>query len=140
MSVDLQRLVDLDDRYLDQVPFGRNRFLRIAGIALFGLAAQMVASKTVYATHQGPSPCYGFNLCDCCSGASCCLPGCCRVRTDQYHQHCSSQTQCWYVCSSGTMYQCCDYHYNCGSTPCSQCGYDDGWPYHCICKGNVGTC
>jgi hypothetical protein len=135
MSDNVQRLVDLDDRYLAQVPFGRNRLLRTLGLALFGLAVQMAVPRAVHA--DPPYPCEGFEPCSCCSGASCCAIGCCSV---QSHTHCRSGGQCWYVCLGGTaLYRCCDYHYNCGSLTCGDCGSRGSWAYHCICRGYIGT-
>ena len=49
MSVDPRPFVAGEERHLRLVPFGRNRFLRTAGIALFALAIRLVAPRTALA-------------------------------------------------------------------------------------------
>ena len=128
-----RRSVDLDEHDLAKVPFGRNRFLRALGIALFGLTVQSILPQTVAAA---PYPCFGYPTCSCCSGHNCCASGCCAVTG---HSHCPGGGQCWYVCTGGGMFKCCDYHYGCPSN-CSTCGSANPYTKHCICSGIVSVC
>lgn len=108
-----------------RVPFGRNRALALVGGVLFSAALQLTAPKLARAGHGAdPYPCAGFGACHCCSGSTCCEGGC--SWPGGSHTHCSSGTQCWYVCSSeNDLYKCCDWH----ST--EQTRNDNG---HCICR------
>lgn len=110
----------LTEEELSRVPLGRNRFLRVAGAALFGLTTQLVAPQAAEAD-CAPYPCHGYCQCSCCSGYDCCSS--CTRRPG----YCTTQTaNCWYVCDGGyILYLCCDYN-------------DNGNPGSpCICRGFV---
>jgi hypothetical protein len=125
---DVRRLVDieadLDDGLLSQVPFGRRRFLRTLGLALFGVATGMVASQQAAGAAPTPSPCYGFPRCPQCkkrgSRIVCTHPKC-----GPTAGYCPGGTGCWTNCYNGTLYNCCDYTYN--NKPC-------------ICSSPMGAC
>lgn len=97
---------DLDEQQLSRIGFGRNRFLKVAGGALFGLVAhQLIAAEPAYAATCGnSSPCGPSPLCCCCSGNTCCSGGC-----HQRVGECPSGGQCWNVCSFGRIVRCCDW-------------------------------
>lgn len=106
-----------------QVPFGRNRLLKLFGAGLFGFAAQMVVRRNpAWAGHQPPmGPCYTYPRCHCCSGSTCTCSTC-----GYYHyEGCPTGGQCWSACYSNCVWNCCDWMYTSGST----------WK-HCLC----GTC
>jgi hypothetical protein len=90
---DVRRLVDieadLDERYISQVRFGRSRFLRTAGLALFALATGLVAESEAQAA---PTP-------EGCRNATCH-----RNHTGGYH--------CWRTQVGCKIYKCCDWRYN----------------------------
>jgi hypothetical protein len=137
MLVDVRKLVDLDEESLTKVPFGRNRFLKGLGIALFSAAVNLALPKEAKATHNcNVTPCFGFCLCDCCNSltAECCESGCCPVVT---HSHCPGGGQCWTTCYGTQLWRCCDYHYGCMGS-CDGCA--DGWPNHCLCRAWLGSC
>ncbi len=103
---------------------GRNRFLAILGGGLVAGATKLAITTTpAYAAHgPSPSPCYGFGLCHCCSGSSCCQSEC------YYHgtEGCPGGGQCWSTSvpvggGCYDVYYCCDYSVN----P----NHD-----HCICR------
>ncbi|HEX2296418.1 MAG TPA: hypothetical protein VHN37_14065 [Actinomycetota bacterium] len=130
-------MTKLEDSILARVRFGRNRFLKLAGTGLAGLAVQVFVPKQALAAHGNiPQYCSGFGVCHCCSGTECCESRCSWPSTP--HTHCSSGGQCWNVCtapscsepcaSTGTLYRCCDWH-------CGDCNQG-----HCICRANIGTC
>lgn len=124
MSVDPRPFVAGEERHLRLVPFGRNRFLRTAGIALFALAIRLVAPRTALAA---PWPCDGgadYNTCPCCNNADCCENGCLPT-----WNLCPGGTHCWYKVIVGTgTYQCCDWIRNNGSGP------------YCICMKKICSC
>lgn len=100
----------------------RSRFLRWCGAGLFGTAVTLFLP--VPAAEAALAPCYGYPLC---------VGGCCRSDLVNCDPHCAagylgcpSGGACWYVCSGGTRYRCCD----CKCSGCSAC----------ICKYVVGTC
>ena len=132
MSEQIRQLVDLNEQALSQVRFGRNRFLRAAGAALFGLAIRMVAPRPLYAHPNNasppPYPCVAFHPCPACSGTTCAVSGC---TWHGWHSHgCSSGQQCWYTCAvEGYIYKCCDWHHP-----------TLGWQDLCICSAWVGFC
>jgi hypothetical protein len=105
----------LDEGQLSQVPFGRKRFLRTLGLALFGVATGMVASQKAAVAAPTPAPCYGFPRCPQCkkrgSEIQCTHPNC--GPTSGY---CPTGTPCWRTCYNGTLYNCCDWTYN--NKPC----------------------
>jgi len=116
MSVDIQRLIDPEDRYLAQVPFGRNRFLRALGVALFSLATRLVTPEIAHASHNtNVYPCFGYGLCHSCNGGTC---NCCGCYYPPYLD-CPSGGQCWYSCHATThqVFRCCDWNVP-GDNPC----------------------
>ena len=117
---DVRRLVDieadLDERYISQVRFGRSRFLRTAGLALFALATGLVAESEAQAAPT-PEGCRNAPGCDKCEGSKCTLSGCTKAYTCRDHH-------CWRTRVGCKIYKCCDWRYN-GEV--------------CICRGFVGT-
>jgi hypothetical protein len=117
---DVRRLVDieadLDDRQLSQVPFGRRRFLRTLGLALFGVATGTIASQQAAGAAPTPAPCRGFPRCPQCKPVGneirCTHPNC--GPTANYCRE--TRTACWQTCYNGTLYTCCDWTYN--NKPC----------------------
>lgn len=112
MTDEIRRLVDLDNHTLARVPFGRNRFLRALGVALFSLAARLAAPRLAHAYHGStPYPCTNLNECHCCSGSNCCTTSDCGGNDCRYlfHLGCPGGGQCWYTCVSEGLYQCCDW-------------------------------
>jgi len=124
MSEEIRQLIDLDNRSLGIVRFGRNRFLRALGIALFGFVVQMVAPQLAYAHHGSPpGPCYAYGVCHCCSGTTCCSTGC------HYPGWlgCPGGGQCWWSCQTPNQFwKCCDWR--------------DGDGNECICAKKVSAC
>lgn len=106
---------------------GRSRFLKLAGVGLFGAAVTVLLPnppRAMGACGPEPLPCYGYP--QCCSG--CCLPNKCDPHCNQGWLGCPTGEQCWYTCSAGgIMIKCCD---------CSECSSCE----RCICRFNVGTC
>lgn len=112
MTDQIRQLVEPDERILARVPFGRNRFLRALGVALFGFAVQMIAPQPVYASHAPPpAPCFGYHPCQKCSGSTCISDAGCQWHTGHSHG-CPSGGQCWYTCAGGLTHKCCDWHEN----------------------------
>lgn len=118
--------VGLDDARLRQVRFGRSRFLRYLGAGLVGVATSIAARSPAYAYHGAvPTYCYGYGVCHCCSGSTCCQSNC----VGHSHSHgCRSGTQCWTTCVNAgggcvNCYRCCDWH---------------GGTHLCICRGYLG--
>lgn len=149
MSVEMERLVDLDERDLALVPLGRNRVFRTLGVALFGLAVAMVAPKAVSADQPPPGPgggCFGWEPCRYCAGDAytyggwqCTASGC---APPGYDLGCPGGGQCWNSCYSGSIYQCCDWY-----DPAGGCNPDKvaatnnpNNAYICICVGWNGNC
>lgn len=131
MTNEIRRLVDLDEQALARVPFGRNRFLRALGIALFGSVVRLLLPQITQAHHQDPPyPCFGYHKCSCCSGTSCCTASGCGYWESL---GCPGGGQCWYTCGvEGYLYKCCDWR---------QRLPDGSWdPNPCICSGWVGYC
>jgi hypothetical protein len=126
MSEEIRQLVDLDERQLASVRFGRNRFLRALGVALFGLVIQMVAPQLARAWHGNPPyPCFVYGKCHCCNSTQCCSYYGCR-----YIQWlgCPGGGQCWSTCITNILYRCCDWEEKTSST--------SPW-YPCICSKTV---
>lgn len=71
-------LEDLPLEELSKVRFGRNRLLKAAGGAVFGvITSRMVAAQPAYAATCGDaSPCGPSPKCCCCSGTICTCSGC----------------------------------------------------------------
>jgi hypothetical protein len=103
-----------------EVRFGRSRVLKTLGAALFGYTAQSILKQQpAWGGHTGPpGPCYGYGVCHCCSGSSCCVSGCTYI----HHEGCPTGAQCWAACYNGCHWHCCDYMLSGGT--------------HCLC----GTC
>ncbi len=122
---DVRRLVDieadLDDGQLSQVPFGRRRFLRTLGLALFGVATGMIVSQEAAGAAPTPAGCYAYPRCPQCKPRKngvieCTHPKC--GPPDPYLS-CPSDAApgCWYSdCINGQLYTCSDYTYN--GKPC----------------------
>ena len=74
MPIDENQMVDLeeglDDKQLSEVRFGRSRFLRNAGLALFGVAAGVFVAPRE--AEGAPRGCSGAPRCGCCRCARCC--------------------------------------------------------------------
>jgi hypothetical protein len=122
MPIDFKQLADLeeglDDEQLAEVRFGRSRFLRNAGLALFGLAAGMFAAPPEDA-EAAPRGCHGGPTCRTCRGAHCA-----RCRRRAYS--CEDRgIHCWRIRMGCRVYRCCDWISAFGSL--------------CICRGYVGN-
>ena len=127
--------------------FGRSRFLKMVGGALFGTAAVLAVDATpAFAaacnTSAPGNGCWGFKRCNCCSGTSCCAPSCvahfgyCPATQDGY----PAGGNYWSACVNGYLYNCADFCQNC-SYPCPTA--NDGCPSQrcaCICRFYVGRC
>ena len=120
MPEELRRLADLesglDESYLDGVRFGRSRFLRHAGLALFGIATGMVAAPQQADAAPTPEGCANAPGCGRCRGTRCISPSCRRVQT-------CGGNHCWVTLVNGVQYKCCDWKRR-GRT--------------CICRGRLG--
>ena len=121
MPMDYRPLTDdleegLGDEHLSEVRFGRSRFLRKAGLALFGLAAGVFAIPQE--AEAAPPGCYGYPTCGTCSGAFCAR---CRRRL---YTHCpgAGANQCWRSRYNGRCIRCCDW-INASGDPCVCRGY-----------------
>jgi hypothetical protein len=135
MRDDIRRLVDLDDQALTNVSFGRNRFLRALGVALFGLVTRLAAPQLAHAYHGSPpAPCFGFGQCHCCSGTQCCNPAGCQYPGSL---GCPGGGQCWYTCIGGSqLFKCCDWQ-ECIPNPPPDTGCS--WK-NCACVQHLGPC
>jgi hypothetical protein len=120
MPMDFNQLADLeeglDDEHLSEVRFGRSRFLRNAGLALFGLAAGVFAAPPEDA-QAAPPGCHGGPTCRTCRGARCA-----RCRRRAYS--CRGR-HCWRIRMGCSVYRCCDWVSAFGTL--------------CICRGYVGN-
>jgi hypothetical protein len=117
---------ELLERELDEVPFGRNRLLKVLGAGVFGLATRMVLRSEPALAVTPPYPCYGYNKCHNCYYEYC---------TEYCHyssfEGCQSGTQCWQTCASNHyLYRCCDYEEK----------LPGGSTHPCICSGKYGLC
>ncbi len=125
MSDDLRRLVDIEadfgEEQLSQVRFGRSRFLRNAGLALFGLAAGVVGAPADEAV-AAPPGCYGYPTCGTCRGRYCRR---CRRRLTTHCPPSGTANQCWRSRYNGRCIVCCDY-INASGNPCVCRGYCSG--------------
>ncbi|MGH3144633.1 MAG: hypothetical protein ACRDTR_02415, partial [Rubrobacter sp.] len=74
MPVDHRLVTDLEEElgeeHLSGVRFGRSRFLRNAGLAMFGIAAGVFAAPPQDA-EAAPPGCYGYPTCGTCRGSDC---------------------------------------------------------------------
>ncbi len=118
MPLDKTRVAELeaeiDDEQLSEVRFGRNRFLRNAGLALFGLAGGFfVATPDAEAAPPG---CNGAPTCSSCRGARC--------RRCRRKAHTCGGNHCWRIRIGCRVYRCCDWVNRNGNL--------------CICRGFVG--
>ena len=107
---------EIDDDQLSEVRFGRNRFLRNASLALFGLTVGVFATPPEEA-EAAPPGCYGAITCRRCSGAKCL--GCAR----RARNTCGGR-HCWRTRIGCRVYRCCDWVTRGGRL--------------CICRGFVG--
>jgi hypothetical protein len=121
MPVNYRQLADLEEglgeEHLSEVRFGRSRFLRRASLALFGVAAGVVASPPEEA-EAAPPGCYGYPTCRTCRGRRCR-----RCRRPLY-THCppaGQSNQCWRSRYRGRCIVCCD--------------YINGFGNPCVCRG-----
>lgn len=106
----------IDDEQLSKVRFGRSRFLRNAGIALFGLAAGMFAAPQREA-EAAPPGCHGAPTCGTCRGAYC-------RRCRRKARHSCGGNHCWRIRIGCRVYRCCD--------------WISAGGYLCVCRGFVG--
>ena len=106
----------IDEEQLSKVRFGRSRFLRNAGLALFGLAAGVFAAPPQEA-EAAPPGCTGAAECGSCRGSYCRR---CRRKT---HTHCGGN-HCWRIRIGCRVFRCCDWIGRRG--------------HLCICRGFVG--
>jgi hypothetical protein len=107
----------IDDEQLSKVRFGRSRFLRDAGLALFGLTAGMFAmSAGADEADAAPPGCSGAPTCRSCRGATC--------RRCARRAHTCGGRHCWRIRRGCRVYRCCDWVTRRGSL--------------CICRGFVG--
>jgi hypothetical protein len=108
---DVRRLVDieadLDEGQLSQVRFGRRRFLRTMGLALFGLTTGMVAVQGEAAAVPVRGGCNRAPTCKDCDTTTGTCSGCRGSNGD------GTAGCCWWASSNAggitTCYQCCDY-------------------------------
>jgi hypothetical protein len=105
----------IDDEQLSKVRFGRSRFLRNAGLALFGLAAGVFA--TPQEADAAPPGCNGAATCGSCRGARC-------TRCRRKANSCGG-SHCWRIRRGCRVYRCCDWVTRNGGL--------------CICRGFVGN-
>jgi hypothetical protein len=106
----------LDEEELRRVRLGRSRFLRRAGLTVFGLAmTAAIKASPAYACTAGPTPiCGPSHKCCCCNAqVGCCDPGC-----SGRNSGCGSGGYGWYTCYQGTYYFCGDYWSPTGGDPC----------------------
>lgn len=99
MPEELKRLIEGDEEEQEAIRFGRSRFLRLAGGALFASVASLMLPEIAHAAN--PYPCEGFPLCSRCCG---CGGGCHRPS----YNTCGNGT-CWYTYANGCTYRCCDW-------------------------------
>jgi hypothetical protein len=108
---------EIDDEQLSKVRFGRSRFLRDAGLALFGLTIGVFAVQPEEA-QAAPPGCSGAITCAHCRGARCL--GCRRRATSS-----CGGGHCWRTRIGCRVYRCCDWVTRRGRL--------------CICRGFVGN-
>jgi len=107
MPLDKNHVVDLEEgleeAHISQVRFGRSRFLRNAGLVLFGAAAGVFAGPTREAEAAPPPGCRGAPECPTCNGCSC---GDCRRKATTCKR---GTTHCWRTRYNGKCFRCCDW-------------------------------
>ena len=122
MPVNYRQVADLEEglgeEHLSEVRFGRSRFLRNAGLALFGLAAGVVGLPPEEA-EAAPPGCYGYPKCRSCKGRTCLR---CRRRLFTHCPPAGERNQCWRSRYRGRCIVCCDY-INAFGNPCVCRGY-----------------
>lgn len=97
----------------------RRSFLGRASAAFVALVAgTWVSSGTAEAAEY---PCYGGPTCQGCDNN-----GACDAHCPPGYYGCPTGSACWYMCSSGRLYRCCD------------CGTGGG--NFCVVRKYVGTC
>ncbi len=107
---------------LDNVPFGRSRFMALVAGVVTMLGVRMVLPPAARAYHgDDPFPCFGYGSCHCCVGTLCCEPFCSYTTW----LGCPSGGQCWYSCYCGYVWHCCD--------------WDDGQGHRCICTARTSS-
>jgi hypothetical protein len=123
MPLDYRHLADLEeglgDEHLSEVRFGRSRFLRNAGLALFGLTAGVFAPPLEEEAEAAPPGCYGFRKCRTCRGAYCVR---CRRRLRTHCPPRGRRNACWRSRYRGRCIRCCDW-INAFGNPCICRGY-----------------
>ena len=104
MPLDRTRVAELeaaiDDEQLSKVRFGRSRFLRNAGLTLFGLAAGLFAAPPGEA-EAAPPGCHGAPTCRSCRGSYCR-----RCRRKAYS---CGGNHCWRIRIGCRVFRCCDW-------------------------------
>ncbi len=108
MPEELKRLIEGDEEEQEAIRFGRSRFLRLAGGALFASVASLMLPEVAQAA---PYPCYGYPSCSRCCGCG----GGCTKRYSCYHG--GTYYQCWQTYAGGCIYKCCDWNLPNGN-PC----------------------
>ena len=121
------------DELLEDVPLGRNRFLKVLGGALFGFTTGLILrDQDAQANHNGPAPpCFGYRRCHNCNGYGC--NAYCSWPHSSGNGHCPyGYNQCWQSCYQGTYYRCCDWHEKLPGMSTYR---------HCVCRGYaIGPC
>jgi hypothetical protein len=114
------------DELLDDVPFGRNKFLKYLAGGLFGAATAFALRDAPAEAHHAPPPypCYGFPRCHYCNGRICTQY--CR---DAGYLGCHSGGQCWSTCTAFGLYRCCDWIENFPNFP----------DHPCVCGEQMAT-
>ena len=121
MPIDYRLVADLEeglgDEHLSEIRFGRSRFLRNAGLALFGLAAGVFAAPPQEA-EAAPPAAMGTDMPHL-QGSFCVR---CRGR---FRSHCPPRGEsnaCWRSRYNGRCIRCCDW-INAFGRPCICRGY-----------------
>jgi hypothetical protein len=122
MPLDKTRVAELeaeiDDEQLSNVRFGRSKFLRNAGLALFGLSTGLFATPPRQAAAAPPRGCNGAPECRSCRGARC-------RRCRRKANNTCGGNHCWRVRIGCRVFRCCDWINVNG--------------HLCICRGFVGN-
>lgn len=129
-----------------QARFGRSRFLKMVGSAVFATAAGVAikASPAYAAACSGAAPgagCHDYPQCNCCNQAGCCATGCvskpgyCAPTDDGYPDGPSY----WSACVNTYLYRCYDYCQTCTGGTGPYC-FGGTTKKSCICRIYVGRC